>query len=113
MIVSIVIAALFKLRGDTNHLFLKVQKEQKMRSYASLLLWNSTYGFSKDDINLYRLVEDFDLDDDTRRELKAIKAKIRYEKLKSIDLDTLVIEVGKTEFSFKDFDITLNRVKAQ
>ena len=110
MIVSVVIAALFKLRGDTNHLFTKIQQEQKKSSYATLLLWNNDYGLNKESINLYRLVDNFDLDDDTRRELKAIKAKIQYTKIKSIDLDTIVVEIGKTEFSFQDFDITFNRV---
>jgi prepilin-type N-terminal cleavage/methylation domain-containing protein len=110
MIVSIVIAALFKLRGDTNHLFTKIQQEQKGSSYATLLLWNPNYGFTKESINLYRLVDNFDLDDDLRRKLKTIKTKISYEKLKTIDLDTMQLEIGKTDFSVGDFDVTFNRV---
>jgi len=110
MIVSIVIAALFKLRGDTNHLFSRIQQEQKKSTYATLILWNDKYGFNKEDINMYRLVDNFELDNDTRRELKNIKAKVRYSKIKSIDLDTLVIEIGKTELLFDNIDIHFNRV---
>jgi len=111
MIVSLVIAALFKLRGDTNHLFLKVQEEQKLSSYATLLLWNTNYGFTNDDLNLYRLVENFDLDDDLRRELKKIKAKIEYKKIKTLELDTLRLEIGESDFSFKGFDSRFHRVR--
>ena len=110
MIVSIVIAALFKLRGDTNHLFSKIQEQQKGSAYATLLLWNKNYGYNKEQLNLYRLVENFDLDDDLRRELKNTKVKINYHKIKTIDLDTSSLEVGKTEFSFKEYDIEFNRV---
>jgi len=69
MIVSVVIASLLKLRGDTNHLFMQIQKSQKESTTGTFLLWNRNYGLNKSNTNLYRLVEDFNIDDDLRREL--------------------------------------------
>lgn len=110
MIVSIVIAALFKLRGDTNNLFTQIQQNQKYKTYTTLLLWERDYGFHKKSLNLYRFVENFTIDDDLRRELKEIKIDLKYTKLKSIDLDTQKLEVGRTDFHFQNFELYFNRV---
>jgi hypothetical protein len=110
MIVSVVIAALLKLRGDTSHLFMQMQKSQKESSIATFLLWNRDYGLDKSSTNLYSLVENFDIDDALRRELKNVKVEIKYQRVKTIEMDMLIFEIGKTELSTKDFDISLNRV---
>ena len=112
MIVSVVIAALFKLRGDTNHLFSKIQESQKNSCYATFLLWNQKYGLdkAKTKVDLYRLVEEFDMDDALRRELKAHKAEINYNRVDTIETDDLTIEIGKTSLRSKDFDFNFNRI---
>jgi prepilin-type N-terminal cleavage/methylation domain-containing protein len=111
MIVSVVIAAIFKLRGDTNHLFFKIKEHQQESSMATLLLWNTKYGLQNDDPTLYQLVEEFDIDDDLRRELKKIKSDIHYKRVDTIESDNLNIEIGRTEFSSKHFDFNFNRVQ--
>ena len=110
MIVSVVIAALLKLRGDTNHLFTQIQKNQQHSSMATLLLWNRQYGLQKSSTNLYNLVDTFDLDDDLRRELKNVKATITFDRVKTIEVDMLTFEIDDTAFQSKDFDIHYNRV---
>jgi len=110
MIVSVVIAALLKLRGDTNHLFTQIQKNQQHSSMATLLLWNRQYNLQKSSTNLYNLVDTFDLDDDLRRELKNVKATITFDRVKTIEVDMLTFEIDDTAFQSKDFDIHYNRV---
>ncbi len=110
MIVSVVIAALLKLRGDTNHLFMQIQKSQKQSSVGTFLLWNKDYGLDKSSANLYRLVENFNIDDDLRRELKNTKVEIKYKRIQNIEFDMLTFEVGETELRSKDFDINFHRV---
>jgi len=110
MIVSVVIAALLKLRGDTNHLFMQIQQSQKQSTTGTFLLWNRNYGLDDSSTNLYRLVENFDIDDDLRRELKNIKVEIKYKRIKDIELDMMTFEVGETELYSEDFDINFNRV---
>jgi hypothetical protein len=110
MIVSVVIAALLKLRGDTSHLFMQIQKSQKQNAVGTFLLWNRNYGLDKSETNLYRLVENFDMDDELRRELKKVKVQIQYQRLETIEMDMLTFEIGKTELQVDDFDIALKRV---
>lgn len=110
MIVSLVIAALLKLQGNTNHLFNRLQSDQRRSSYATLLLWNPTYGLNKSQGTLYRLVDNFDMDDELRRELKKSKFNIEYKKLQTLEIDNLILEVGKTHFSCENLDIYFNRV---
>jgi len=110
MIVSVVIAALFKLRGDTNHLFSNLQKRERQNGIATFLLWNRDYGLQKSDTNLFRLVDNFDMDDDLRRELKSLKTEIIYKRVETLELDSLTLEIGKTNLHSKAFDIYLDRV---
>ncbi len=110
MIVSVVIAALLKLRGDSSHMLTQIQQRQQKSDIASFLLWNRKYTLDDSHITLYNLVEDFDLDDDVRRKLKTDKIDIRYNKIDSIELEGMVIEMGTTELLQKDFDLVLQRV---
>ena len=59
---------------------------------------------------MYRLVEDFAVDDDLRRELKAIKVGINYSKIEAIELDSIQFEIGKTEFEFANNSMQFYRV---
>jgi hypothetical protein len=113
MIVSVVIASLLTLQGNSSHILMKLQQNQESDHFSTFLLYNKDYGMQKhkEEISLYRLVEDFDMDDDLRRELKSKKVTIEYKELQKIDLDTTTIEVGETTLSLPHSSITLMRVK--
>jgi len=120
MIVSIVIAAILQMRGNTNNLFLHLQKKAVFNQYSSFFLWNKNYGFENDDFPLYRLVEGIDTDDDLRRELKAIKIHLKYKELERVDLNELtdgivnvVFELGKDEIKTEDFNVNIQRLRLQ
>ena len=113
VIVSVVIAALFKMRGNTTYLFSKLEMMQKSNHYATFLLWNRAYGLDKSDTNLYRLLDmagDFDLDDNARKELKKIKVSLDYKRIETIDEDGITFEIGRSKMQAKDFQINLIRV---
>ncbi len=134
MIVSVVIAALLQMRGDTSHKFLGIKKMMQTNQYNSFLLSQSDkYGFEESNIDLYRLVDDFDLESDLRHRLKNIKLKVDYEVLDTIDTaefdesakpsedgeevqtDTtgIVFEIGKSSLQAENFSTSLIRVRIQ
>jgi len=113
MIVSLVVGALFKLRGDTSHLFMKLQQEQKQSSLSSLLLWNRDYGLENSKTNLYTLVEDFFLDDDLRRELKNLPISIQFHRIKRVEINGFNLEIGQSTLKTKNFEVSLQRVVRQ
>ena len=113
LIVSVVIAALLKMQGDTNYLFEKLEKVQNKSHYASFLLWNRTYGLDTSNTDLYRLVnlsDTFRIDDDARKILKNTKLTIDYKRLKTLDGDGVSFEIGRTRMKAKDFEIDFNRI---
>ena len=134
MIVSVVIAALIQMRGDTSNKFIGIKKMMQTNQYNSFLLSQSDkYGFEESNINLYRLVDDFDLESDLRRRLKSIKLKVDYKELDTIDTaefddsakpsedgeevqtDTtgIVFEIGKSILKSDNFSTNLMRVRIQ
>jgi hypothetical protein len=113
LIVSVVIAALLQMRGTTATLFLDIKKRLNTNQIVTLTLWNQNYGFEKSDATLYRLVENFNIDDTLRRELKKSKIKISYDTLDSFDTQNSVLELGKTKISSKDFSLFIDRVRMQ
>ena len=115
MIVSVVIASLLKLQGNSSHMLMKLQQNQNNNHFTTFLLYNRDYGLQKHSqkLNLYRLVDNFDMDDDLRRELKSINATIKYKQIRKIDLDTTTIEGGETKLSMPHFNTSLIRVTIQ
>ncbi len=134
MIVSVVIAALLQMRGDTSHKFIGIKKMMQTNQYNSFLLsQNDKYGFEESNIDLYRLVGNFDLESNLRRRLKAIKLQVDYEELDTIDTaefddtakatddgekvqsDTtgIVFEIGKSILKADHFSTSLIRVRIQ
>lgn len=122
MIVSVVIAALIKMQGNTTQKFLGIKKMIQTNQYSSFLLsLDGKYGFEKSHINMNRLVEEFDIEDDLRRRFKAIDVKLNYEKLSTIDMSdydeseqkTLIFEIGRTTLKTEEFTDSLIRVKIQ
>jgi len=120
MIISVVIAAIIQMRGNSSNMFMHLQKQAAFNQYASFLLWNDKYGFVDEKVPLSRLVEDIDIDDDLRRKLKNIKMQIEYKKLRKIDTSEysddatgIVIEMGIDKISTKNFETTLRRLRLQ
>ena len=138
VIVSIVIAALLEMQGNTNHKFLQIRKMMQSNQYNSFLLSQADkYGFENDKLDMERLIEDFRVESDLRRRLSAIKAEIEYVELDTIDTSEfedggtdengedlpeedvqtsttgLVFEIGKTVLKSKEFDGQLIRVRVQ
>ncbi|WP_457747139.1 type IV pilus modification PilV family protein [Sulfurimonas sp.] len=120
MIVSVVIAAIYKMQGDVHNMFFKFKEKSMNNQYLSFLVGNEAYGFEKDNIDAYRLVEDFKLEDTLRHELKNIKLTIEYDKVRDIDTaeydgntSGAIFEIGKSTLSRDNFSASLYRVKLQ
>ena len=115
MIVSVVIGALWQMKGDATQKFFQFQKMTQNNQYMSFLLGNAQkYGFEKSNIDLRTLVDDFDLESNLRRQLKRVKIALSYDVLNAIDTnDSVILEIGKTKMHSKDFTHTLLRVRTQ
>ena len=91
VIVSIVIAALLEMQGNTNFKFLQIKEMMKANQYTSFLLSQGVdFGFEEESFDIKRLVDDFDMESDLRRKLSSIKAKITYKELTIIDTNEFV-----------------------
>ncbi len=86
MIISVVILALLNMQGNSSFIFSKLSKDAEVNQYASFFIANADYGFEKQDVRLDELLKDFDLQNQLRRELKNIKAKIIYQEIERIDM---------------------------
>lgn len=128
MIVSVVIAALLQMRGDTNNKLFQLKKTMQTNQYSSFLISNSEkYAFEDSKIDMKRLVDEFELESDLRVQLKAMKTEIEYEELQTIDTNELdenedeettvnsgiIFEIGRTTLRTKDFSGALLRVRLQ
>jgi len=137
MIVSIVIAALLKVQGNSSNKLIQLQKMMKTTQYSSFLLANSQkYGFESTTTNMADILDDFKLEDSLRRKLKTIKIDISYDQLDTLDSsdfsnddqtaqdqtiqdDTndaqqgqnLILEIGKTVLKSDKFTNSLVRVQ--
>ncbi len=91
VIVSIVIAALLEMQGNTHFKFLQIKEMMQANQYTSFLLsQGANYGFEEDSLDMKRLVDDFDMESDLRRKLSSMKAKITYEELTVIDTNEFI-----------------------
>ena len=137
MIISIVIAALLEMQGNTNFKFIQIKKMMHTSQYNSFLLsQGDNYGFENEKLNMKRLVDDFDLESDLRRRLKALKVELVYEELTTIDTSEfedggsqedengeeieeqtsssgIIFEIGKSIIKAEKFDGHLIRVRVQ
>jgi prepilin-type N-terminal cleavage/methylation domain-containing protein len=136
MIVSVVIASLLQMNANNVNIFKNLKSQSKTDQYLTFLIDNQKYGFNNDEnIPLYRLLEDFDLDDDFRRELKKQEITIKYQELDSIDFSefeaqedvtqdldddekekvnsSFVFEVGKSIIKHKNSSVSILRIKVK
>ncbi len=127
MIISVVVTALLQLQSNNTISFSHLKKMQQELQYLSLLQ-GSKYGFENDSLPLDRMVERFDIDDDLRRELKAVQAKVLYRKLQTVDtkefggldevknekegeVSPLVIEIGRSVLQMPNGSVSVMRVR--
>jgi len=133
MIVSVVIAALLQMRGTTSHQFFGIKQSMQTNQYSSFLLsLGGKYGFEESRMDMNRLVEEFDLQSDLRRRLKAIKVEVDYEVLETLDTSEfdivadedeelsaengssgIVFELGRTTMKTEHFTNSLIRIQVQ
>lgn len=118
MIVSVVISALITVESNNSHLFMKLQNDEQSKKYLTLIL-HSDYGLKNKHISLDRTIDRFDVDDDLRRKLRNISVKIKYQKIKTIDLSEKDknasasgqnLQIGKTIVEFPDATYSYMRV---
>ena len=128
MIVSVVIAALLQMRGDSSNKLFELKKMINTNQYNSFLLSNrENYAFEDSKIDMKRLVDEFELESDLRRKLGAIKTEIKYEELQVIDTNSfgkseyediiassgIIFEIGKTTLKTQNISGALIRVRLQ
>jgi hypothetical protein len=114
MIVSVVIAALLQLRGDTTGRFLQLKKMLHENQYKSFLISSDAkYGFESSRTTLKTLAGDFRLNSTLRRRLKAQKVKLSYDTIDDTRSEGMVFEMGKTSLKSKEFSFSLIRVRAR
>lgn len=125
MIVSVVIAALLQMRGDSSNKFMNIKKMLDTTQYDSFLLANDDkYGFERSSLDMKRLVDDFQVESDLRRKLSNKKVKIFYEKLQIIDTSEfnsdeqnsstgIIFEIGKSILQVENESSSLIRIRVQ
>jgi len=125
MIVSVVIAALLQMRGDTANKFFNIKKMLYTTQYNSFLLANDgKYGFERSKLDMKRLVDDFKVESDLRRKLSALKVELEYEKLQTIDTSKfnsdeqnsstgIIFEIGKSILKVGNESSSLIRIRVQ
>jgi len=123
MIISVVIGALFQMQGTTTHKLINLKKMTDTNQYSTFLLENTQYGFGSSHIDMARLVEDFNVDDDLRRRLKEMSVELQYRLLNTIDTSEMsdeksggvpiIIEIGKTTLKTDKFKNRLIRMRLQ
>jgi prepilin-type N-terminal cleavage/methylation domain-containing protein len=125
IIISIVITALLEILSNNSHTFLSMKKQTKIDQYSLFLLSNTNSGFEDENIYLDRLVDDFNIDSNLKKELKQQKIDIKYQKLEQISMNEqndedkessnldIVFEVGKTILKTQDSSVWVFRLKIQ
>jgi len=136
LIISTVIMALITMSGNNTHLFSTFKNQKQINQYASFFIANNKYGLENEDVTLDKLVDEFDLETNLRRELKTKKVAVNYQIIDEIDMSefeekdeedlddyvdnnsedenvnsSLIIEIGKTVLRVKDSSVSLLRIQ--
>jgi len=119
MIISVVILAMVQMYSNNTFLFDSYKKHAKTNQYASFLIANKEYGYESKNISLYDLVNEFDMEDDLRRELKGKKAQLTYKVVKNIDLSEdsnesapqMSLEIGESVLRVEKNSVALMRLQ--
>ncbi|MFA5233623.1 MAG: prepilin-type N-terminal cleavage/methylation domain-containing protein [Sulfurimonas sp.] len=83
MILSVVIMALLQMYANGAHIFKSADMRSQTNQYISFLTGNEKYGLQNDTFSLDALVEEFEVEDELRRELRDIKVELLFESIKN------------------------------
>lgn len=83
MILSVVIMALLQMYANGAHIFKSVNMKSQTNQYISFFVANKKYGFKNDTFSLDKLVDEFEIEDELRRELKDIKVELLFDGIKN------------------------------
>jgi len=120
MIISVVIMALLEMKSNSSHILSLLKKQIDTTQYISLLIANKDYGYEDKSIRLDALIKEFDVDNNLRRKLKNIKAKIIYNEIETIDLSedengssSMLLEIGESLVKTDKFSTKIYRIRLQ
>ena len=137
VIISTVIMALLEMFANNTHIFSMITKKTHINEYSSFFISNPEIGLeNKESLTLYDLIDDFDVEDKLRRELKEIKVKIVYQELETIDMSdfngeekadenensdeeekkansNMVFDIGKTVLKLDNASVAILRLKVE
>jgi hypothetical protein len=117
MIISVVIAAILQMRGNSNFMYEQIDQNAKMNQYLSFFLSNPDFGFERKSTSVKNLCDEFELDSELRREFSSIKLNIDYKQLDVLDTSEfdensqLVIETGRSIIGTKESSASLLRIR--
>lgn len=99
MIIAVVIGSLIQLFADNSRTFTSVHQKILHANITTLLVGNMIYGYEDKKTDLAELVKDFNIDDDLRRKLKAVKAEIIYRDVTTIDFNEAAETIAQEQSS--------------
>jgi len=117
MIISVVIAAILQMRGNSTFIYEKIDENSKINQYLSFFIANKDFGFERKSTSMKNLCDEFELDSELRREFSSIKLKIEYKKLDVLDMSEydenseLVIETGNSIIYTNNSTASLTRIR--
>jgi prepilin-type N-terminal cleavage/methylation domain-containing protein len=117
MIISVVIASILQMRGNSTFIYERIDDNAKINQYLSFLISNKDYGYEKKSTTMKNLCDEFELDSELRREFSNIKLNIDYKKLDVLDMSEydedsqLMIEVGQSILKANDSSASLIRIR--
>lgn len=119
VIISIVILALFEMRGNSNLMFFQIKDKSKVNQYLSFFIGQKDFGFENKKTSIKNLTTDFELNSELRRELSNTKMDIKYIELESIDMkkydeaSEMIFEIGSTNIKVNNVSTSFMRIKLQ
>jgi len=119
VIISVVILALFEMRGNSNLIFLQVDNNSKANQYLSFFIQQKDFGFENKQTNVKNLTTEFDLNFELRKEFSNTKIDIKYTELETIDMkeydegSEMIFEIGSTNIKINDTSASIMRVRLQ
>lgn len=117
MIISVVIAAILQMRGNSTFIYENIYDNAKINQYLSFLISNKDYGYEKKNTTMKNLCDEFELDSELRREFSNIKLNIDYKQLEILDMSeyeedsNIVIETGLSIIKSKNSSASLVRIR--
>ncbi len=119
VIISVVILALFEMRGNSNLIFFQISDKSKANQYLSFFIGQNGFKDENKKINMKNLTTDFELNSELRREFSDTKIDIKYIELQTIDMkeydegSEMIFEIGSTNIKVKNASASFMRIRLQ